>query len=284
MTNEWKEFLAYTEQPFYIAAGKRDHTYLGRFTFDTLTEFEGLGRILTVLARGYLFHDKDGALLAGSAYDRAEYARDALCAWCSVPDSKKSSVPPVDFRKLSAGFPELVNGGGEGWLYRHVRAIARFVKKCPELVDIRAQEKCATIAKGFAAQWKKKVRQFQVPLFAVNTKGAWTLRFDDIIADALEAGPLRREEYPLPTVITERLQNTDLNGVPLSVVEEVLRYYLANRREDTDWVVLPVASFDCFFGNTYFSRKYLRRIPDAILERSRQALGVCRVRLLLNHK
>ena len=122
---------------------------------------------------------------------------------------------------------------------------------------------------------------------SVNSRSpfsTWTLRFDDIIADALESGPLRREEYPLPTVITERLQNTDLNGVPLSVVEEVLRYYLANRREDTDWVVLPVASFDCFFGNTYFSRKYLRRIPDEILERSRQALGVCRVRLLLNHK
>ena len=55
----------------------------------------------------------------------------------------------------------------------------------------------------------------QVPIFALNTKGAWTLRFDDILADALEAGPLRTEEYPLSDDIAERLKQADLNDVPL---------------------------------------------------------------------
>ena len=32
MTNEWEEFQAYTTQPVYTASGKRDTTYLGRFT------------------------------------------------------------------------------------------------------------------------------------------------------------------------------------------------------------------------------------------------------------
>lgn len=283
MTNEWAEFKAYTEQPVYSARFKRDSSYLGRFTFVTLTEFEGLGRIFTILARGYLFHDLDGAPLPGSAYDRADRTRDALCAWCSVPDKQEGSGPPVDFRALSADFPELVNENGEGWFYRHVRAIVKFVKKNPDLTDQRAQERCAAISRGFTAQWKRKVRQLQVPIFAVNTKGAWTLRFDDIIADALEAGPLRQEEYELSAETAEAIRSADLNGVPPEVAEEVVRYCLANRQAGTDWVVLPVANFDCYFGNTNFSKKYLSKIPDHILERSKQTLGVCRVRVCVRY-
>ena len=281
MTNEWAEFRAYTEQPVYAAEGKKDTRYLGRFTYKTLLDFDGLGRILTIIARGFLFHDRDGTLLSGSAYDRVEHARDALCAWCSVPDSKKSSDPPVDFRELSAGFPELVNAKGEGWLYRHVRAAVKFVKKNPQLIDVRAQDSCAALSKGFTRQWKKKVRQFQVPIFALNTKGAWALRFDDVLADALEAGPLRRQEYVLPAETAEAIRSADLNGVPAEVVEELFRFYLANRREDTDWIVLPVANFDCFYGNTNFSRKWLSRIPEHMMERSKEMMGVCRYRMMI---
>ncbi len=279
MTNEWAEFRAYTEPLVYAAEGKKDTRYLGRFTYKTLMDFEGFGHILTVIARGYLYHDRDGALLPGSAYDRVERARDALCAWCSVPDNKKSSDPPVDFREKSAGFPELVNAKGEGWLYRHVRAAVKFVKKNPELIDVRAQDSCAALSKGFTREWKKKVRQFQVPIFASNTKGAWTLRFDDVLADALEAGPLRREEYVLPAETAKAIRSADLNGVPAEVVEELFRFYLANRREGTDWVVLPVANFDCFYGNTNFSHKWKSMIPKDILELSKDTLGVCRYRL-----
>ena len=282
MTNEWAEFRAYTEQPVYAAEGKKDTRYLGRFTYKTLLDFDGFGRILMILARGYLFHDRDGALLPGSAYDRVEHARDALCAWCSVPDSKKSSDPPVDFRELSIGFPELVNAKGEGWLYHHVRAAVKFVQKNPELVDARAQSNCAALSRGFTKQWKKKVRQFQVPIFASNTKGTWTLRFDDVLADALEAGPLRREEYVLPAETAEAIRSADWNGVPVDVVEEVVKFYLANQREDTDWVVLPVANFDCYYGNTNFSRKWLSRIPEQFMERSKDMMGVCRVRININ--
>lgn len=63
MLNEWQEFLDYTGVVAYTAAGKNDTTYLGRFTFDTLLDFEGLARVLTILARGYLFHEADGSIL-----------------------------------------------------------------------------------------------------------------------------------------------------------------------------------------------------------------------------
>ena len=81
MTNEWVEFKAYTDQPTYTAVRKTDTTYLGRFTFDMITDFSGFGRILTIIARGYLFHDKDGAVLDGNPYDRIDVARNALCTW-----------------------------------------------------------------------------------------------------------------------------------------------------------------------------------------------------------
>ena len=187
MTNEWVEFKAYTEQPIYTAVRKTDTTYLGRLTFDMITEFSGFGRILTTIARGYLFHDKDGAVL-DDPYERIEIARKALCAWCSVPDKKQNSEPSVDSRELSADFPELVDTNGNGWYYRHLKNVIRFVKANPDKVSKSAYKKCADFSSGFTAQWKKKVRQLQVPIFALNTKGAWTLRFDDIIADALEAG------------------------------------------------------------------------------------------------
>ena len=67
MVNEWSEFLEYTGTVTYAAKSKRDTRYLGRFTWDTLVDFEGLVRVLTVLARGFLFHEPDGS-------SRAEYA------------------------------------------------------------------------------------------------------------------------------------------------------------------------------------------------------------------
>lgn len=160
----------------------------------------------------------------------------------------------MDFRELSIGFPELV--------------------------DARAQSSCAALSRGFTSQWKKKVRQFQVPIFASNTKGTWTLRFDDVLADALVAGPLRREEYVLPAETAQAIRGVDWNGVPTEIIEEVVRFYLANQREDTDWVVLPVANFDCYFGNTNFSRKWLSRIPEQFMERSKDMMGVCRVQIM----
>ena len=91
MLNEWTEFLQYTSPVTYTAVGKRDNSYLGRFTYTTLTDFEGMARILTILARGYLFHDENGNVLDGKPKDRIELAHRALLAWCSIPDSKKGA-------------------------------------------------------------------------------------------------------------------------------------------------------------------------------------------------
>ncbi len=60
MIRERDEFRAYTEKPVYQAKKKWDLSYLGRFTFPMLKKkMEGLGHILTILARGYLFDGSD---------------------------------------------------------------------------------------------------------------------------------------------------------------------------------------------------------------------------------
>ena len=51
MINEWEEFCAYTGTVSYTASKKSDTTWLGRFTFATILEFEGMARILTILAK-----------------------------------------------------------------------------------------------------------------------------------------------------------------------------------------------------------------------------------------
>lgn len=277
MTNEWQEFKAYTDKPTYFSLGKRDFSYLGRFSFKTILDLEGLGRILTIIARGYLFHDKDGNLLKDDAYSRIEYARNALCAWCSIATKEKNEV---NFSYLSDKFPELVSEMGEGWFCSHIRGIIKFAKKNPTLISVKAMETISAISKGFTKMWAKKVKQLQIPAFALNTKGAWVLRFDDILADALELGALRTEEVQLPQHIKEKLEMINLNGVPYDVVSDVICFCIANKRDGADWVHLPVANFDCYFGNTNFSKKWLSKIPDTILKRE-VASGISRVKLVI---
>ena len=284
MLNEWKEFQDYTGAVNYTARNKQDTTYLGRFTFDTILDFEGLNRVLTILARGFLFHNENGSS-AEAPRERIDYAKRGLCAWCSVPDSEKATPREAwqfgsDFGKLHGEFPDLVEENGSGWFHRHLHRVAAFVRENPERGSSSAQKKCAAIEKGFDRAWRDKVIQMQVPLFAPTTKGQWGLRFDSFLAQALELGPLRREEPSLPPELVEQLRALTPKGVPLDMVETLAAYYLANKPEDSDWVVLPVANFDAYFGTTSFGRKYLKQIPETILERSETGFGLCRYRVI----
>lgn len=277
MLNELNEFEAYTGTVSYRAENKYDSAYLGRFTYGMLLKFEGLSRVLTILARGYLWVD--------GSEPQIDRARRALCAWCSIPDEKKA--PPkkerqsrTDFRELHDEFPELVDENGGGWIYRHVHHVAGFVKSNPDKVMKSAMQNCETLEKGFDAAWRKKLMQFQVPLFSVNTKGAWVLRFDDVLSDVLEQGPLKNNEIELSPELLQALFAATPKGVPETVLPTLAQYYLTNKPEDSDWVVLPVTNFDAYFGTSSFSRKWLAKLPETVIMRQ-QGYGVCRFRLCL---
>ena len=272
MLNELEEFKAYTSPVEYKCGSKGDTSFLGRFTFESLLNFDGMVRILTIIARGYM-HQSDTPDIEG--------ARKALCAWRSIPNSKNTTPKEAwqsksDFRELHEVYPELVDENGGGWFYRHVHRVAEFVLQNPDAVRKGYAEQALAIRDKFDKMWRDKVVQFQVPIFTLTTKGAWTLRFDDILADALEQGPLQNYEIALPEEVEQRvLALVDKKTAPY--VFDLIRYYLAHKQEDTDWVILPVTNFDMYYGNSYFSKRVLSTVPETILIRQNYG-SVCRYR------
>lgn len=282
MLNERQEFLDYTEPVEYRASGKKDTTWLGRFTFEALRDFSGMNRILTILARGFLFHDSEGALLPGDPRERIDYARDGLCAWCSIPE--RDSMPKeawqhrTNFAPLHNQFPKLVDEMGWGWFSRHFHRAMRFAASHPESVHKNYADSAGRLDKLFDRECRSKVLQYQTKSLSILTEGAWTIRFDYMIADALELDPLRHTGPELPAELAERLEQVRPTKMPSNVLPTLLAYYLANRPEEDGWVVLPVTNFDCYFGNTNFGRKYLNQLPQAVIERG-SSFGVSRYRV-----
>lgn len=276
MLNEKEEFLAYTSKLDYRTADK--HTYLGRFNFDMLTKFIGLTRVLTIVVRGYMFESGEANI------DRA---RLALCAWCSVPEPKKdqpkkAGQSQTDFGYLHEQFPELVDSSGNGWFYSFVQNTMKFIKDNPEKVpkpDLKKPEQL----KGFAAAWRKKVMQYQVPLYSSKTQGSFLIHFDDILADALEQGELNNKDFELSPELTEQLISVTPKGVKPEVLITLYKYYIANKQDNTDWVILPVTNFDAYFGTTAFGRRYLQLLKEAKLIDTQTSYGICRVILLRIH-
>ena len=261
MLNELEEFRAYTDPPVYASTGKRDNTYLGRFTFDMLMQFEGLRRVLTILARGFMF---DGG---NPDFQRA---REALLAWCSVPDKRKKNGEwqfKTEFPELHEVFPALVDEDGTGWFCRHVHSLSYYAQEHPESVSKKALDNCQILSSGFDGAWRDKVVHMQVPLFTPTTLSAWGLRFDDVLADAAELGPLQNRDFELPPETVQKLKERLPADLPFETAETLIKYYAVHRTEDSDWVVLPVANFDAYFGSTVFGRKLLSLFPETILIR-----------------
>jgi len=273
MLNEQQEFLSYTSVPVYTSKNKQDFSYLGRIAFATILDFEGLPRILSIIARGYM-HNND--------FPDIDRAYRALCAWCSIPDKKENATREEwqyksNFRELHSEFPELVTEDGQGWFYRHVHGIADYILSNPNKTSKGAYDNALAIKSGFDKKWRNKVIQFQIPIFSEKTKGAWIVRFDDVIADALELGKLKIYPETLPEKISMKL-----SGVPDDLRDKVsylVAYYLANIDDEIEWVVLPVVSFDAYFGGTTFSKKILSKLPKDIIIRDRTSYGVSRYKV-----
>ena len=279
MVNELEEFRAYTEFPVYKADSKRDTSYMGRFTLPMLLDFTGFQRILTILARGYLFRN------GGSGYDRIEIARRALLAWCSLSTEKMKKAPDqndprlrVNYGEYADGFPELVTPEGEGWLIRHVDNIVAFVEANPDDVRKEVVAKAQALKTGFRSQWTKKVQQMLIPPFASNTKGAWVLRFDDILADALELGPLKNMDFELSEDVLQRLAERTPKGIPVEASVMLYKYYIANKEDDQEYVVLPQQNFNAFFGTTAFSQKWTAALAGKVIEK-KYSEGVSKYRM-----
>lgn len=274
MINEKEELSAYTGTIFYTAQNKHDSSYLGRFNFDNIIKGEGISRVLTIIARGYLW---------ASNCD-TEYTRRALCAWCSIQDRKNTKPKEdwqykTDFRDLHGEFPELVDVTGGGWFYRHAHKIAEFISNNPDKVYPTVKKHAEIINTKWDSYWREKVTQFQIPIFSPETKGGWIIRFDDVIADALELGELRKTDISLPQSILDKI-SSEAPNIREDMIPALICYYLENKQSDSEWVVMPVSNFDAYFGTTSFSKKILKTIPQSIIIRDKQTCGICRYKVL----
>jgi len=271
LLNEFDEFKSYTQFPKYSANGKRDMSFLGRFTFDMLIKQIGLHRVLTIIARGYMFESDTPDI------DRA---KEALQAWCSLPTEKKDDWKAnTNFCELHTEFPDLVDEEGRGWFYRHVHNICDFVKSNSDSVSKTTVSKCELLRKGFDKEWEKKVIQFQVPIFSTTTIGSWILRFDDILADARELGVLKNNDFSLSDEIKDYIKKNVLTPSARPAAELLIKYYIANKPNDSDKVVLPITNIDAYFGNGNFSKKWLPKELDSVIIRDPQSNGVSRYML-----
>ena len=279
ITNEWTEFLAYTNEPTYAVKNKKDNGFLGRFTMDMIMENYGFARILTVLARGYLFHNPDGTPKGGDPYARTDDTRRALSAWCSIPDKKNAPQKAewqfkTDFRELHGAFPELVDKNGCGWYIRHLHGIVDFINASRDKVG-KSTQKIADNIEKLEDAWRKKVIQYQIPIFSEGTKGDLILRFDDVIADALELGALRCEPITLTEKQEQWLSAVTPKSVPLNVTRALLEYYIANKPTDSDWCVLPVTNVEAFLGSSVLGKQYMSKITAEFMEKKEISHGIC---------
>lgn len=275
MLNEIAEFKAYTETPIYKRDNRNDNSFLGRFTCEGIQGFEGFPSVLTIIARGYMF--KNGCA-------DIEYARRAISAWCSIPDKdnlkeKEDWRFRTDFREYHNEFPELVSENGEGWFYRHLHNAMSFAIGNPDKFTAKEIEKYTLMDKNFDNTWRKKVTQMQYGTYDLNTKGAWILRFDDILSSALELGELKNKDFELSEEKIVRIADFTKVQSTANALEHLIKYYYANRQEDTDWVVLPVANFDAYFGSTSFSKKRLTELVKSGAIERENSYNVSRFRV-----
>ena len=274
MLNEIEEFKAYTTFPDYTKISKKDNTYLGRFTFDILKDHYALVRVFTILARGYMWiADKPDV----------HRAYRALCAWCSLPEdikpkNIKEGQDRTCFADLHEEFPELVEEDGAGWFYNHVHNVVDAVLDNTEKNTKTMAENALLLMKGCDEAWCDKVMQFHTSPYSKTTKGAWNCRFDDVVAEAKNLGRLQNKDFDLSAETKKTLEDATPKGVPKYVLPELAKYYIANKPEDSDWVVLPVANFSAYFGHTSFDRKWLKVLPEELIRREEYG-GVCRYKM-----
>ena len=108
------------------------------------------------------------------------------------------------------------------------------------------------------------------------------MRFDDILADALELGKLKNNDFSLPDGIKDYIERNVLTPSARPAAELLVKYYIANKPNDSDKVVLPITNIDAYFGNGNFSKKWLPKELDSVIIRDPQSNGVSRYTLHKN--
>lgn len=153
------------------------------------------------------------------------------------------------------------------------------MKKFPDRISKPNINNALKLSESFTANWKKKVRQYNIPAYSAGMQKEWMLLFDFIIADALEAGPLRNTDITLTDEMTAYLKEQTPKDVPEYVLQELAKYYLANKPENGEWVELSKQNFSAYFGSTMFDKKWITKLPESVFIRKSLSSGACKFRM-----
>ena len=117
------------------------------------------------------------------------------------------------------------------------------------------------------------------PVSGLYTPGfaVWTVLQDDLIlADALELGPLQNRGFDLPEETIRRIIELTPKDVPVEASILLYKYYLANKADNQEYVLLPQQNFNAYFGSTSFSQKWVGALNGKLIEK-KVLNGVCKV-------
>ena len=88
---------------------------------------------------------------------------------------------------------------------------------------------------------------------------------------------MQNREVTIPEELRQRVEK--LSGKKAApYISDLIAYYHAHKEDNCEWEVLPVTSFDMYYGGSYFSKRILSTIPEEILERQNHT-GTCRYRI-----
>lgn len=283
MTNEWLEFKAYTDTPVFLAESKQSTAFIGRFTVRMIKQNKGFNRILTILARGFLFHNADGTLRTDDPYESFEKARHFLCAWCSLPYetvSNKSLAFHTSFPELHSKFPDIVDENGAGWYYRYLHSLSDYIKKNKDNVTKKlhcfAEKKTL---KAIESTWANKLIQYQYSIYNNRSSADFPLLFDTAIADALVLGPLRTEAVVLPDEALQKIKAYGVNAKTERLMITLAEYYIANKEPDCEWVIMPRTNISAYLGSATYMESYEDKMPEGFMEKKPEMGGVSAVRI-----
>ena len=69
--------------------------------------------------------------------------------------------------------------------------------------------------------------------------------------------------------------------VPMKVLTTLAEFYIANKQEQSEWVILPVTNISAYLGSSSLGRQYLSKIPPELMERKQSSFGASVYRMWL---
>lgn len=272
MLNEFKEYEDYTsllvlsvnsEKPRF----KSGEIY-GRLLLESITKRSGIDRALTIIARRFLYHDRNDISKTIKSSDinlekTVPYVRECLLAWCS--NKSLSSETPK----------ELVGKFGNGRFYDYMKdahlAFTNLIKRI-ELGELTATERQFSDYTSSAFRIESAINKWDSDYFPGLIKNEFysikgmknkfdnkILTLDIIIANALNEGPLRNRSVVVPKTSFKLFYEVFEKPYRAFITDFLftLSLYLVQKKEnENDYQIINDANMSNWLRKKNYSRSF----------------------------